>query len=85
MSGRSALSDLFDVGKLVAKGLVGELSDSDLRRRDTEPAPPPDEVEEVAATAGDPNCPRCAGVGYVLLRHPNITGPCPRCIPGKPR
>jgi len=78
MSNRSALSDLFDVGKLVAKGLVGELTDADLRRRDTEPAPPPS-TEDNAETAGRPDCPRCAGVGYVFLRR-DVSGPCPVCV-----
>jgi hypothetical protein len=73
MSNRTALSDLFDVGKLVAKGLVGELTDADLRRRDTEPAPPPSGAELL----GRADCAFCGGE-VVIVRGASV--PCPVCV-----
>lgn len=68
MSNRGPLSDLFDVAKLVGKGLVGDLSDKDLRR-----------VKEQAGGAAptvDP-CPRCDGEREVVVK--SVVVPCPLC------
>jgi hypothetical protein len=67
------LEDLFSVGRLVSRALVGELTDSDVRKADTEPAPPPCETDGPGA-----DCPRCAGEKEVLFR--GVVVPCPVCV-----
>lgn len=68
------LSDLWDVAKIVGKGLAGELSDDDIRRRDTDPAPPP--ATSAARPSSGP-CPRCDGEREVVIR--SVVVPCPVC------